>query len=87
MLRFAVHPQRLIVLSFSTRLPSRRSRPDRERRAPATEEALNQESTPWPTTKDSRWGNSVVADRHVDEALQELVVAGGELTKSLLGVR
>lgn len=29
----------------------------------------------------------VVMDRHVDEALHELVVAGGELTKSLLGVR
>jgi hypothetical protein len=29
----------------------------------------------------------VVIDRHVDEALHELVVAGGELTKSLLGVR
>ena len=28
-----------------------------------------------------------VADRHVSEALQELVVAGGELTKSLLGMR
>jgi ATP-dependent 26S proteasome regulatory subunit len=29
----------------------------------------------------------VVVDRHIDEALHELVVAGGELTKSLLGVR
>jgi hypothetical protein len=29
----------------------------------------------------------VVQDRHIDEALHELVVAGGELTKSLLGVR
>jgi ATP-dependent 26S proteasome regulatory subunit len=29
----------------------------------------------------------VVMDRHVDEALHELVVAGGTLTKSLLGVR
>ena len=29
----------------------------------------------------------VVEDRHVDEALHELVVAGGDLTKSLLGVR
>jgi ATPase family associated with various cellular activities (AAA) len=29
----------------------------------------------------------VIMDRHVDEALHELVVAGGELTKSLLGVR
>jgi len=28
-----------------------------------------------------------VMDRHVDEALYELVVAGGDLTKSLLGVR
>jgi hypothetical protein len=28
-----------------------------------------------------------VIDRHVDEALHELVVAGGELTKSLLGAR
>ncbi len=29
----------------------------------------------------------IVMDRHVDEALHELVVAGGELTKSLLGMR
>jgi hypothetical protein len=29
----------------------------------------------------------VVMDRHVEEALYELVVAGGDLTKSLLGVR
>jgi ATP-dependent 26S proteasome regulatory subunit len=29
----------------------------------------------------------VVADRHLDEALHELVVQGGELTKSLLGFR
>jgi hypothetical protein len=29
----------------------------------------------------------VVMDRHLDEALHELVVAGGELTKALLGVR
>jgi len=29
----------------------------------------------------------VVLDRHVDEALHELVVAGGDLTKSLLGIR
>ncbi len=29
----------------------------------------------------------IVTDRHVEEALHELVVAGGELTKSLLGVR
>jgi ATPase family protein associated with various cellular activities (AAA) len=28
-----------------------------------------------------------VKDRHVDEALHELVIAGGELTKSLLGAR
>jgi len=29
----------------------------------------------------------VVEDRHIDEALHELIVAGGDLTKSLLGVR
>jgi ATP-dependent 26S proteasome regulatory subunit len=29
----------------------------------------------------------VVTDRHIDEALHELVVAGGEVTKSLLGAR
>ena len=29
----------------------------------------------------------VVTDRHIEEALHELVVAGGDLTKSLLGVR
>ncbi len=28
-----------------------------------------------------------VEDRHLDEALHELVIAGGELTKSLLGAR
>jgi ATP-dependent 26S proteasome regulatory subunit len=32
-------------------------------------------------------GGDVVADRHVEEALHELVVDGGALTKSLLGVR
>jgi hypothetical protein len=32
-------------------------------------------------------GELVVADRHVDEALRELVVDGGELTRSLLGAR
>jgi ATP-dependent 26S proteasome regulatory subunit len=30
---------------------------------------------------------AVVQDRHIEEALRELVVDGGELTKSLLGVR
>jgi hypothetical protein len=29
----------------------------------------------------------VVRDRHVDEALAELLVAGGPLTQSLLGAR
>jgi hypothetical protein len=29
----------------------------------------------------------VVEDRHIDEALHDLVVRGGELTKSLLGFR
>jgi hypothetical protein len=28
-----------------------------------------------------------IEDRHVDEALHELVVQGGELTKSLLGAK
>jgi hypothetical protein len=28
-----------------------------------------------------------VEDRHIDEALHELVVQGGELTKSLLGAK
>jgi hypothetical protein len=28
-----------------------------------------------------------VSDRHIDEALHELVVTGGELTKSLLGAK
>jgi hypothetical protein len=32
-------------------------------------------------------GEAVVTDKHLDEALHELVVDGGELTKSLLGVR
>ena len=32
-------------------------------------------------------GAPVVMDRHLDEAVHELVVAGGELTKSLLGAR
>lgn len=36
---------------------------------------------------DEATGKPIVADRHVDEALHELVVAGGELTKSLLGAR
>jgi len=36
---------------------------------------------------DEMLDNPVVTDRHVDEALHELVVAGGELTKSLLGAR
>jgi ATP-dependent 26S proteasome regulatory subunit len=31
--------------------------------------------------------DAIVEDRHLDEALHELVVDGGELTKSLLGVR
>ncbi|HJY77640.1 MAG TPA: AAA family ATPase [Burkholderiales bacterium] len=31
--------------------------------------------------------DAVVEDRHIEEALHELVVDGGELTKSLLGVR
>jgi cell division protease FtsH len=29
----------------------------------------------------------IVADRHIDEALRELVVDGGALTRSLLGAR
>ena len=32
-------------------------------------------------------GNLVVEDRHLAEALHEIVVAGGELTRSLLGAR
>jgi len=36
---------------------------------------------------DESLGSPVLTDRHIDEALHELVVAGGELTKSLLGVR
>jgi ATP-dependent 26S proteasome regulatory subunit len=36
---------------------------------------------------DEMGDQAVVQDRHVDEALHELVVAGGELTKSLLGLR
>jgi hypothetical protein len=32
-------------------------------------------------------GGDAVTDRHVEEALHELVVDGGALTKSLLGVR
>lgn len=36
---------------------------------------------------DDSAGDPVVVDRHLAEALHELVVAGGDLTKSLLGVR
>ena len=36
---------------------------------------------------DEMLGSPIVVDRHLDEALHELVVAGGDLTKSLLGVR
>ena len=32
-------------------------------------------------------GEVGVEDRHVDQALHELVVQGGELTKSLLGAK
>ena len=32
-------------------------------------------------------GDLVVRDRHVEESLQELVFAGGELTRRLLGAR
>lgn len=30
-------------------------------------------------------GEAVVEDHHLDEALHDLVIEGGELTKSLLG--
>jgi hypothetical protein len=36
---------------------------------------------------DEMGDKAMVQDRHIDEALHELVVAGGELTKSLLGLR
>ena len=32
-------------------------------------------------------GEFVVEDRHLEEALRELVICGDELTKSLLGMR
>ena len=32
-------------------------------------------------------GEIVVQDRHIEEALHELVVGGGELTRSILGVQ
>ncbi len=32
-------------------------------------------------------GQVAVADRHIDQALHELIVQGGELTKSLLGAK
>lgn len=34
---------------------------------------------------ESTKGDLVVRDSHVEEALEELLVAGGDLTKSLLG--
>jgi cell division protease FtsH len=36
---------------------------------------------------DEMLDSAIVMDRHIEEALHELVVAGGEVTKSLLGVR
>ncbi|MBO0699247.1 MAG: hypothetical protein J2P46_12695 [Zavarzinella sp.] len=36
--------------------------------------------------KEDGAGQLVVRDRHLDEALAELLVAGGPLTQSLLGV-